>query len=198
MKNFKVETDSFHKIVQNIKDGVWLASLISVPLSTILFIIVLGIWSLYGDSIIEKTRDELGIEANYQLILKAIGEDRVISQPPLLSYVVEPVYAGEILSVKFTIKRTDRGSNCWFMDGSVVYLSPSGSTITGGPLKIVKQVGIDLTNFKIQVEPPNEAYLYSNSESERWLLYLILNYDCSGRLVSEKTYPMPFTIMKKE
>lgn len=183
--------------VDSIRDGVWLASLISVPLTTILTFIFFGMWAMYGDEIIAKAREELGIGRNYELILRALGEDRVLRQPPGLSYVQEPVYVGDEILVNLTIERTEWGASCVFQGGNAVFVQPNGIILGGAQIPVQRQISTDLTRLVIQVESPNQRFVQITELDQRWAIYFALEYECYGQHVIEETRPIPFILRQR-
>ena len=178
--------------VDSIRDGIWLASLISVPLTTILTFVFFGMWAMYGDEIVAKAREELSIDRNYELILQALGEDRAIRQPPGLSYVQEPVYVGETIVVNLVIQRTEWGSACIFEDGHAVFVQPNGIIIGGSSIPTQRQVSTDLTRFQIPVNTPDTRFIQRSELNQRWAVYFALDYECYGHTVIEETDLIPF------
>lgn len=180
--------------VEGIRDGIWLASLISVPLTTILTFIFFGIWAVYGDVIVAKAREELGIDRNYELILRALGEDRVIRQPIGLSYVQEPVYLGEELIVNLALERTDYGAACIFQGGTTTFIQPNGIAVGGSDIPVIRQIDTDLAQFQLAIDPPSDRFVQPSELNQRWAVYFVLQYDCYGQTVFEETFPIAFIL----
>lgn len=184
--------------VDNLREALWVAALISVPLTTILTFIFFGIWAVYGDPLIEKAREELGIRENYELTMRALGEDKVLRQPEGLSFVQEPVYSGEDILVNLVIERTDWGDECLFNGGSTVFIQPNGITISGGSLPVIKQISTDSTRFQLQVDSPNlHNYRFRDDREERWALFFLFDYTCYGQKITEESRPLPFILREK-
>jgi len=117
-------------------------------------------------------------------VRQATGEDRVIRQPPGLSYVQEPVQQGENVILFMVAERTTLGRNCrltgWtplFTDSTNVTLP--GSRLNAGPVS--RQISDELTKLRIEIIPPAILTL------GRIELYLALDYNCEGKQVPDRT-----------
>lgn len=193
----------FRNNIANLKDGIWIATLIGVPLSFILTTMVLGLWTLYGDVVISKARHELGVDRNYKLIIEALGEDRVLRQPRGLSYVEEPVFVGGQMAVNVVIERTDMGSHCILKEGHILFIEPGGNIINGGRFDPLRQISTDMTRLRMVFDAPTPT-TSSHSATPRWAVYFVLEYTCElvnihssrgqaqRKTIYEDTYPMPF------
>lgn len=188
---------NLHERVQSIRDGIQIATLISIPLTTLVTFVFFGIWAIYGERIITKTRSELGIDRNYELILRSLGEDRVIRQPMGLSYVEEPVHIGEDIIINLTLARTQWGKECVYQNGNAVFITPNGITVGGSDLPPIRQFNQDTSRFRLSIDHPTFEGRGSVSAG-RWAVYTILNYECYGEKVVEETYAMDFYIQEKQ
>ena len=189
---------SWKERVKSLQDAVWIASMISVPLSAISTVLFFGIWAMYGDVIIHTARQELGIDQNTQMILRALGEDRVIRQPYNLSYVDEPVRHGEDVLINLTVERTDYGASCTFIGGTSSFIKPNGIIIGGNELPIIRQVNRDLSRLLVNAGQIDPLFVSSTLIGERWAVFLILQYTCDDKMVIEETYPMPFILQPRK
>jgi hypothetical protein len=189
MKSIKERIDS-------VRDGIWFVSLLSVPFTALMTFVIVGIWSVYGDGIISELREELGINENQERISEALGENRVLRQPYGLSYVSEPVYVNDRMVVNLTYSRTEYGTSCVFEGGRTSFIMPDGIPLGGSEIPVVRQIGENLTTFRLAVDSPSGPFAEEHLD-DRWSVFLILQYDCQNTTEFEETYPMPFVLRSR-
>ena len=179
----------FWGLVSNAKDIIFVASISSSVFITLLTFVSLGLWSVFGEAVIVRAQKELGVEEVRKLALRALGEDRVISQPSGLSYVEEPVRVGGTLSAVVVLRRTAWGENCIFKGGRALFVDRYGVTRTSRQIEANQQIGTDIARILVEMDIPEGQPL------GRATVYLSLDYDCRGVAVFDRTYDMPFKLL---
>lgn len=173
------------------KEALWVIALVSPVVSFIGVIFVAGLIGIYGDRVIEWAQGAFGIAENRELVLQALGEDRVIRQPLGLSYVGEPVATtdSEVLLV-VSFARTTFGRSCDFTGGHAMFAGRDGVPRLGERLTPIEQISNDLVTFELWIDKPDRLPV------GRAVAYLIMDYTChrDGEQIQvpDRTYNMPF------
>lgn len=156
-----------------------------------------GIWAwLYGPVGVFFDRIDLLVEDVAQLkadVARANGDDRVIRQTPGLSYVEEPVYEGETLTLIMVASRTTLGRDCRLTEWAPLFTDAGGIKIPGAPAidgPVRRQISDETTRLKIPITPPGGL------TPGRVELHLALTYLCGGRVVYDSTDPVVYELIE--
>jgi len=108
-------------------------------------------------------------------VARANGDDRVIRQPPGLSYIKEPVTVGENVIMFMVAGRTKLGADCRLTDWVPIFtdernIPTPGDRARTGP--VARQIDGDLQTLRIEMVPP------PNLMPGRVTVYLTLTYNC--------------------
>jgi hypothetical protein len=123
-----------------------------------------------------------------QEVRRANGEDKVIRQPPGLSYVKEPVKVGEDVTMVLVIARTSLGEGCRFVGGQSLFSDARNIPFPGSEVSVQRQVGNSDARLYISITPPEELLI---GRVEMWL---ILEYQCNGGTHFEPTYTVTYEL----
>jgi hypothetical protein len=119
------------------------------------------------------------------------GETRVITQGEQLSYVKEPVYLGDPITLVLYIGRTEVGQACVLRDIVPIFKDANGIIRSGNIMIPTDQFGIQIERREIIIDqPPNLAIGQTT-------LILQLHYTCGEQDIYEETNPVLFTIEEK-
>lgn len=122
------------------------------------------------------------VSENRSLIASALGEDRIFRQPIGGSYVREPVYDGQDISVFLTLFRTERGKKCMFIGGTTLFSDDRRIPFPGSPIVPVEQIGTIPRTFELSITPPNSRLSYG-----RIAVYIDMQYSCDGVIENQTT-----------
>jgi hypothetical protein len=73
---------------------------------------------------------------------------------------------------------------------------PDGIPLGGSEIPVVRQIGENLTTFRLAVDSPSGPFAEEHLD-DRWSVFLILQYDCQNTTEFEETYPMPFVLRSR-
>lgn len=182
---------------------------IVVVLTPVLLMTLFGLYSWHKTWIVENVRSELGIDnlatqgAVEELTLqvarlvedvrRANGEDKVIRQTPGLSYVEEPVLAGQPVILWLQAARTERGINCKLEDWVPLFRDTQNVLLAGsraGPIR--RQIGNRSEKLRVEIIPPPSLI------AGRIELYLALEYTCDGERAPDKTDVVTYRLLEGE
>lgn len=121
----------------------------------------------------------------------ATGANRVIRQTSGLSYVTEPVHAGEPVVLNLVLERTELGVACVFVAGQSLFGEAGGMITPGSDVRPIRQIGEEQTRMQIKLTPPD------NLRPGRVELHLALEYDCDGRRVFDRTDVVTYHLLDK-
>ena len=124
----------------------------------------------------------------------ATGEDRVIRQPPGLSYVQEPVIQGDNVIAFLKVQRTKMGKDCRLLDWTPLFSDASNVVIPGRRAAenvSSRRATTETGTFRVEMIPP--AILLPG----RIEVYLALDYDCGGQRVSERTDTITYRLIER-
>lgn len=113
-------------------------------------------------------------------VRRANGEDRVIRQPPGLSYVEEPVTVGQDVTMVLVLERTSLGRPCIFVRGQSLFRDTGGITLPGSIVTPQQQIE-DQTRLRVRMTPPDDL------EPGRIEVRLVLEYRCGASTLFEPT-----------
>lgn len=122
----------------------------------------------------------------------AAGEDRVIRQLAGLSYVEEPVYEGQVVTMIMVAARTERGRDCRLTEWTPLFTDEGGITVPGEPAKagpVSRQINDEQTRLRIEMRPPESL------TPGRIALHLALTYDCAGTRVYDQSDPVIYQLL---
>lgn len=138
-------------------------------------VMVFGAWAMFGGSVVQAARDELGISDLAEMVRELAGETRVTRQPPGQTYVREPVRVGDVVLLVLTISRTEAGSGCTYKGVVPLFTDESGVTFAGHFEQRGRQYGTNLTRTEMRITQPEHGL-----EVGRVTLDLQLEYECGG------------------
>ncbi|MFG6083847.1 hypothetical protein ACEUZ9_000079 [Paracoccus litorisediminis] len=121
----------------------------------------------------------------------ATGDNRVIRQPPGLSYVTEPVRMGEPVILNLVIERTELGAQCHFLSGQSLFTEAGGVITPGSEIEPSRQISEEQTRLRVKLIPPDTL------RPGRIELYIALEYDCDGRKVYDRTDVVTYSLVPK-
>lgn len=124
-------------------------------------------------------------------LMEETGDNRVIRQPPGLSYVTEPVHVGEMVVLNLVMERTTLGAKCIFVGGQSLFTEAGGVITPGSDIKPSRQIGEEVTRLRVLLTPPDTL------RAGRIELYLALEYDCDGRRVFDRTDVVTYALLAK-
>lgn len=138
--------------------------------------------------------DEIGhkLEALAVEVRRATGEDRVISETLGLSYVVEPVFKGDPVTLNLVVKRTRTGAACYLRNRTALFTDETNIAAAGETIKPARQLGTTETPLRLTLNVPPQVRI------GRVTVYLSLEFDCGGVTVFDQTRPVPFMIRQRE
>ena len=174
------------------KDLLWLGASIAAFSLFFLNIVFFGVMAIWGDGIKRIAQDWLGISAIYQQIDEVTGRSRVIREEPGHSYVREPVYVGDPITLVLVISRTQVGAACRLTQFVPLYTDDYGVTIAGAALPPLRQIGLDSVRLELELQPP------ARLGAGHAVVQLQLEYECGGLTVFEMTSPVGFTMLPQE
>ncbi|WP_226628438.1 hypothetical protein [Alloyangia pacifica] len=191
-------------IIGLIRDFFWLGAVVTPMMLAMLY----GLYSYNRGWIVSTVKDELGIEGLAtegtvakladqveklgEDVRRATGEDRVIRQPQGLSYVEEPVSVGENVVLWLTVARTRLGKDCRLRDWTPLFTDGRNVPLAGTrrhPGGVSRQIGDDFEKLRVEMVPPR------NLIPGRIELYLVLDYDCAGKRVPDRTDVVTYQLL---
>ncbi|NDV53397.1 hypothetical protein [Salipiger sp. PrR003] len=179
-----------------VRDFLYLVGVVTPMMLVFLY----GLYAYNREWIVGTVKAELGIdglategavtrlaetvEGLAEDVRRATGEDRVIRQPQGLSYVEEPVSIGENVVLWLTVARTRLGKDCRLTDWTPLFTDSRNVPLAGTrphPGSVRRQIGDDFEKLRVEMVPP------PGLEPGRIELYLVLDYDCGGKRVPDRT-----------
>ena len=126
-----------------------------------------------------------------QDVMRATGEDRVIHEVAGLSYVREPVYQGDPITLSLVVRRTRTGAACTLISRTAIFTDEANIASAGPAKKPARQVGTNETPLRLRMDVPPQV------APGRVTVYLSLEFDCAGRAVYDATRPVAFMLLKR-
>lgn len=141
--------------------------------------------------------DQLGdrVSSLETVVATLAGEDRVLRQPPGLSYIAEPVRVGDLVVMFLTAARTKLGKDCRLETWVPLFTDERNIPTPGkriGAGQVNRQIGSEMQRLRIVMEPPAEL------RPGRIEVYLALDYRCGDEIVSERSLTLPFQLLPAE
>lgn len=161
-------------------------------IASVLMIFAVGLWTVYGASLIERARVELGIAELADQVRELAGENRVIRQMAGQSYVIEPVRVGDKVVLNIVAQRTTLGASCRLIGGQSLFTDEDGITVPGSALAARRQIDAMPTRLRVTLDPPPDLM------PGRVEVYLSLEYDCGGKTVFDRTDTLVYRLMEAE
>ncbi|MGP9804014.1 hypothetical protein [Paracoccus sp. NSM] len=124
-------------------------------------------------------------------LARATGEDRVIHEAQGLSYVKEPVYVGDPITLNIVVRRTRLGEACVLLNRTAIFTDESNITSAGETLRPARQVTVAETAVRLSLDVPPQV------QPGRVTVYLSLEFDCAGRRVFDQTRPVAFALLEQ-
>lgn len=186
---------TLHQRIEKWKDLFWLGStiaVVSLPLLAVLGTVLwAGVIALYGEQLRSNVRDWTGLTEITETLDEITGADRIIHEEPDMSYVREPIYSGDKLTLVLFMGRTDRGADCRFLGATPLYTDDYGVTMSGPAIQPIRQIEKTTSRLELELEVP------SRLNPGHAIVQLQLEYDCDGRVFFEMTTPEPFLLLKR-
>lgn len=145
-----------------------------------------GIWNA-PDKLTEISTKLDTLSAELQ---KATGEDRVIHEAPGLTYVTEPVYRGDQITLNMIVRRTRIGSACTMISRTALFTDETNIAIPGGAKAAERQIGTSDTPLRIIIDVPRQV------RPGRVTVHLSLEFECGERRVFDTTRPTAFMLLE--
>lgn len=139
------------------------------------------------DQLSEITRKLDTLTAEVQ---RATGEDRVINEAQGLSYVREPVYRGEQITLHMVVRRTRTGAACTLISRTALFTDESNIASAGKAQKPARQIGPVDSPLRLVLDVPPQV------APGRVTVSLSLEFDCGGRHVFDSTRPVAFMLLE--
>lgn len=187
-----------------VRDFLYLVGVVTPMMLVFLY----GLYAYNREWIVGTVKAELGIdglategavtrlaetvEGLAEDVRRATGEDRVIRQPQGLSYVEEPVSIGENVVLWLTVARTRLGKDCRLTDWTPLFTDSRNVPLAGArphPGSVRRQIGDDFEKLRVEMVPP------PGLEPGRIELYLVLDYDCGGKRVPDRTDVVTYQLL---
>lgn len=124
-------------------------------------------------------------------ILELSGKNRVTEQPDGMSYVKEPVYLGEPISLVLFIGRTESGAGCILKEFIPQLTDENGVTLSEQPRRPLAQLNASVGRRVMTVTQP------AGLSAGRTRINLQLEYLCGGSTVFELTKGVFFYTLEK-
>ncbi|WP_411838667.1 hypothetical protein [Paracoccus sp. ME4] len=122
-------------------------------------------------------------------LARATGEDRVIHEPQGLSYVREPVYVGQAITLNLVVRRTRLGETCTLLNRTAIFTDETSIAAAGATVRPARQISGSDTAVRIALEVPSQV------QPGRVTVYLSLEFDCGGKKVFDATRPVAFALV---
>lgn len=135
---------------------------------------------------------ETKIDTLSEQIKIATGENRVIYEMPGLSYVREPVYFGDKITLNMVVKRTKLGESCRLLNRTPIFTDENNVAIGGKTEPPAVQIDNNERPVKIELDIPKQI------EVGRVTVYLSLQFQCGDNQVFDKTRPVAFNLLEAQ
>lgn len=122
---------------------------------------------------------------------KATGEDRVIFEAPGLTYVTEPVYVGDRITLNMVVRRTRLGAACTMINRTALFVDETNIATPGIQKSAERQIGTTDTPLRILLEVPSQL------RSGRVTVHLSLEFECGDKRVFDTTRPTAFMLLPR-
>ncbi|MFN7002171.1 MAG: hypothetical protein ACK4NW_01930 [Roseinatronobacter sp.] len=119
---------------------------------------------------------------------RATGEDRVVFEAPGLSYVKEPVYQGEAITLNLVVRRTRLGESCTLLNRTAIFTDETNIASAGATVRPARQISASETAIRVSLDVPSQVL------PGRVTVYLSLEFDCAGKRVFDQTRPVAFSL----
>ncbi len=163
----------------------WAIGAVLLAFFTPLWVTVTAIWN--SPLVLAEVQLEI---AEMRAEVNAVsGDNRVIRQPPGLSYVTEPVHVGEPVVLNLVASRTELGARCILTSGQSLFTEAGGVITPGSEVRPGRQINEDQTRMRIRLIPPDSL------RPGRIELYLALEYDCDGKTVFDRTETVVYQLL---
>jgi len=173
----------------------WWPLIIAVAsaISSVLFVFVVGLWTLFGAILVEQTRDALGITELAQEVARLGGKNKIITQEEGRSYVKEPVIRGDKLQVVLYARRTEVGAACTYLGSIPLFTDDKNITLAGDrrpPIRQLNAVNNSPLLLKIDLPPDLTA--------GRVMLQLQWDYKCGELDITQLSEPLFFILKERD
>lgn len=123
-------------------------------------------------------------------VQRATGENRVIYETPGLSYVREPVYMGDQITLNMVIRRTQLGASCTLRNRTAIFTDETNIDSAGETVRPARQMTLTDTPVRLLLDVPPQV------QPGRVTVYLSLEFDCGGKTVFDTTRPVAFALVQ--
>lgn len=124
-------------------------------------------------------------------VKKATGEDKAILELPGLSYVVEPVYRGDMITLHMVLKRTRTGAGCISEQRTPLFTDETNIATAGKTEIPGQQLGENETQVKLELEVPPQV------RSGRVTVYVSYRFSCGAVTLYNTTRPVAFMLLER-
>lgn len=170
-------------------DLVKIGAVVAAFLLPMLSVFALGFWALWGRTLIEIAREEIGINEITAALRDLSGESGVLQSRAGFSYVLEPVRRGETLTAVFHLRRTELGAGCQALGATPIFTGPRNIPLPGVLLSPVQQIGREFRPVEILISVPRSL------APGRIGLFVTVEYDCGGpQSIFDQTDPVFFQL----
>lgn len=184
---------SLGELASRIRDLMILSSFVISLASLVGFVV----WKAYQNEIRESARSFLGVDALatkdqvqslVDSLAKATGEDRMIRMEEIYSYVIEPVSAGEDITARYVLSRTERGASCVVTDAVPLFVDDRNTPMPGSIVSPLQQLTTRPTPIEATLRPPMDL------REGRVCVAISLTYDCAGHPVFDQIDPICYIL----
>lgn len=131
------------------------------------------------------------VELLHKDVKELKGENRVIRETPGLTYVSEPVHVGDPITFNVVLERTTLGLNCVFESSIPMYIDERNIAMPGPRNTVGRQIRDDPVPI---VSTHQQA---RDLRPGRVSMYLILQYECNGKTVFDRTTSVAFLLLER-
>ena len=117
------------------------------------------------------------------------GADRVIEVLPGTAYAKEPVYAGELVALHWTARRTELGASCEATSGTPVFTGADNVPTPGRIASPVHQWGTEFLPRRVLVETPETL------QPGRVQVLVEVRYRCGDEIVFDRLPLIVFVLL---
>ena len=125
-------------------------------------------------------------------VRRATGEDRIFIETGGMSYVNEPVYRGDNITLHMTVRRTNLGAACIAIERTPFFTDETNIATAGIAEPVNRQMTINPASVAIDLSVPEKV------RGGRVTLYLAYEFDCGGVTVFNSTNPVAFMLQERK
>ena len=153
---------------------------LSVPAPTVLMLLTVGAFQVYGGSVMDFLREE---------IEKSEFNSEVLHQPKGMSYVRSPVYVEGVVEYVLVAGRTDFGESCEYETTIPIFTDDAGQVEQGDFEPRGRQLRDTIVRSEIELPVPEDL------SPGHTRVVLNIHYRCGGKLVIYESDPVSFMLL---